>query len=310
MLKRNVLIFHSGGLGDFVLTWPLGVVLGRLYPASRIIYITHDSKGALAREAIGLDYLSMETGWPALYVPDAAGLQEACAEKLRNAHLIVSFGIHPSWGANVRRHAPEGTVIELPMPPPADYAEHASQHILARFCAAKDSPTALAIGAALKQILLSLEHTPICRGRSAASNGPITIHPGSGGKTKCWPVGNFIRLIERLKSDGKSVKVILGEVELERLAGAEIRQLESITPVVRPADYLALLRELAGSAVFVGNDSGPAHLAGATGLSTLVLFGPSDPAVWRPLGPKVRTLRKLNLPELSVDEVYSAVLQL
>ena len=309
MLRRNVLIFHSGGLGDFVLTWPLGVALGRLYPASRIIYVTHDSKGVLAREAIGLDYLSMETGWPALHVPDAA-LDSVSLAKLQNAHLVVNFGINPTWGKNVRRLAPEAGVIELATPPPANSELHVSQYILSILQAAKDSPQAMAIGAALKQILVSMEHQPLCRGRSAAIGKGITIHPGSGGKAKCWPVGRCVQLIEKLRSDGKSVKVILGEVELERFTPAEIRQLESASPVVRPADYLSLLKELSAGDVFIGNDSGPAHLAAAAGLPTLVLFGPSDPTIWRPLGPKVRTLRNVNLPGLSVDDVYSAFQQL
>jgi ADP-heptose:LPS heptosyltransferase len=46
------------------------------------------------------------------------------------------------------------------------------------------------------------------------------------------------------------------------------------------------LRELvaliAGSNVFVGNDSGPAHIAAAAGIPVLVIFGSSDSLVWRP----------------------------
>jgi ADP-heptose:LPS heptosyltransferase len=39
---------------------------------------------------------------------------------------------------------------------------------------------------------------------------------------------------------------------------------------------------LAGAALFVGNDSGPAHMAAAFGLPVVVLFGPSNPAIWGP----------------------------
>jgi heptosyltransferase-3 len=39
---------------------------------------------------------------------------------------------------------------------------------------------------------------------------------------------------------------------------------------------------LASSSLFVGNDSGPAHMAAAFGLPTVVLFGPSDPEIWGP----------------------------
>jgi ADP-heptose:LPS heptosyltransferase len=39
---------------------------------------------------------------------------------------------------------------------------------------------------------------------------------------------------------------------------------------------------LAGASFFVGNDSGPAHMAAAFGLPVVVVFGNSNPAIWGP----------------------------
>jgi ADP-heptose:LPS heptosyltransferase len=39
---------------------------------------------------------------------------------------------------------------------------------------------------------------------------------------------------------------------------------------------------MSGAMLFVGNDSGPAHMAAAFGLPVVVLFGPSKPAIWGP----------------------------
>ena len=39
---------------------------------------------------------------------------------------------------------------------------------------------------------------------------------------------------------------------------------------------------LQGASLFLGNDSGPAHMAAAFGLPVVVLFGPSDAVVWAP----------------------------
>ncbi|HSE95533.1 MAG TPA: glycosyltransferase family 9 protein, partial [Methylomirabilota bacterium] len=47
---------------------------------------------------------------------------------------------------------------------------------------------------------------------------------------------------------------------------------------------------LAAARGYVGNDSGPTHLAAAVGCPTLALFGPSDPGVWAPHGAHVRVL--------------------
>ena len=61
-----------------------------------------------------------------------------------------------------------------------------------------------------------------------------------------------------------------------------------------------------GAGVFVGNDSGPGHLAGILGLPTVSLFGPTAPSRWKPLGPRVTVIRKQPLEALGVDDVFAA----
>jgi ADP-heptose:LPS heptosyltransferase len=45
---------------------------------------------------------------------------------------------------------------------------------------------------------------------------------------------------------------------------------------------------LAGCRAYLGNDSGVSHLAGLCGARSVVIFGPTSPTVWRPLGPRVK----------------------
>jgi ADP-heptose:LPS heptosyltransferase len=45
-------------------------------------------------------------------------------------------------------------------------------------------------------------------------------------------------------------------------------------------------------ALFVSNDSGPAHLAAALGIDTLVLFGPTSPEITSPRGKRVKIIKK------------------
>ena len=47
------------------------------------------------------------------------------------------------------------------------------------------------------------------------------------------------------------------------------------------------MQVLSGAGLYVGGDSGVSHLAAAVGVRAVVLFGPSDERVWRPLGPHV-----------------------
>jgi ADP-heptose:LPS heptosyltransferase len=53
-------------------------------------------------------------------------------------------------------------------------------------------------------------------------------------------------------------------------------------------DLIVLSKELNTSKAFVGNDSGVSHLSAFLGLPTVVLFGPSDPKRWAPVGVDVR----------------------
>ncbi len=69
---------------------------------------------------------------------------------------------------------------------------------------------------------------------------------------------------------------------------------------------------LSRAGLFLGNDSGATHLAAASGTTTLALFGPTDPALWAPVGPSVATLRPRSgrLTDLAVDEVVAVALGL
>jgi heptosyltransferase-3 len=111
----------------------------------------------------------------------------------------------------------------------------------------------------------------------------ILIHPGSGSPAKNWPAQRYAETIRALNG---RVRLIVGEAdedvvqEVERHVGRGLPRLEHL-----PLDELAAC--LAGCRGYLGNDSGVSHLAGLSGAHSVVLFGPTSPDVWRPLGPDV-----------------------
>ena len=130
------------------------------------------------------------------------------------------------------------------------------------------------------------------------------IHPGSGGVSKMWPIERFFDLAEHLPAP---VHFIIGPAEHERGFVSKIvsRGLSVVdTPTISEA-----VEMLAGKALYVGNDSGMSHCAAMCATPTVALFGPSDPVVWRPLGPSVRVLESADgkMTGISVDEVLAAV---
>lgn len=299
MLRRNILIFHAGALGDFVLSWPLALALGRLYPQSRVIYVTAGQKGGLAERVLRVDSTDIEAGWHGLFRDDPA-LPDAAAKLLAGAHTIFTFiAAEPEpWVSNVRRLSGDAPIIALAPRPPQAYTSHASSHLLEQL-----RPHAI-VHAALAQLLRSIAERGISVRRSP---GAIVIHPGSGSESKNWPRERYIDLIRSLRGNGHSVRVTLGEAELERWSEHEIAGLSEVADVRRPVNFIDLLEELAAARVFITNDSGPGHLAGIIGVPTLSLFGPTDPAVWRPMGPKVVTLRAQPIGSLPLERVIEQV---
>ena len=70
-----------------------------------------------------------------------------------------------------------------------------------------------------------------------------------------------------------------------------------------------LANRLAGTQLYLGHDTGVSHLAAASGVPSLLLFGPTDPGVWAPPHEQVRVLRAPdgNLPGLPVSTVFAAL---
>lgn len=133
--------------------------------------------------------------------------------------------------------------------------------------------------------------------RIACPPGPregAVIHPFASSARKRWPMERFRELANALE---KRMKV-------EWCAGPE----DPLEGALRIADLYELALRLARARIFIGNDSGISHLAAAVGTTVVVLFGPTDPAVWAPRGPDVRVCARRSLEEITVEEVLSRTL--
>lgn len=122
--------------------------------------------------------------------------------------------------------------------------------------------------------------------RKPGATGPILLHPGSGGRDKCWPLERYLVLASLLAEDGQAVEAVLGPVEMETWGASQRAALSAAMPVHVCDALPALVEFLSVAAAFVGNDSGPTHVASEMGLPTIALFGPTRPQVWGPLGPR------------------------
>ncbi|MBE0535082.1 MAG: glycosyltransferase family 9 protein [Phycisphaerae bacterium] len=140
------------------------------------------------------------------------------------------------------------------------------------------------------------------------------IHPGSGGRAKCWHVDNFRQVARRLVCDGIQVLFLYGPVEMERMPSSVRQRLSDIAPCLSGGDLAKVLQVLTWADVYLGNDSGISHLAASLGKSTLAIFGPTDPRRYRPLGPRVTVLTPpaasfMQATRDDADCVYDAILR-
>ncbi|HQU93345.1 MAG TPA: lipopolysaccharide heptosyltransferase II [Pyrinomonadaceae bacterium] len=131
---------------------------------------------------------------------------------------------------------------------------------------------------------------------SGVHEGRKVIGIGAGSTNslaKRWPSANFARLADLLSSVEDADVVFLGnenEADITRsvLEAAQEKHID-LTGKTDLGTATAILSELD---LFISNDMGLAHIAGAVGTPTIVIFGPTNENTTRPLGPRVEIIRE------------------
>ena len=320
---NRILVMRAGALGDFILTLPVLAALRRQWPRATIELAGHPHIAALGLEAGLVDAVTRfdDPLWAALLLPDAE-LRAALRDKLAACDLIVSFtpdADHTLEGQ--LRRACRGQVI---VHPPTPTSGHAAAHLLAALeplgLRPAIEPTLTLPAERVRWGERWLDARGVDRARPL-----VAIHPGSGSARKCWPWERFERVARELADrHGCDVLLTFGpaderlQARAERVLGAHVHAGTGLS-VVELAAVLSL------AACCVGNDSGVTHLAAALGVRTVAVFGPTDPAVWGPLGERVTIVqgqcpegpcsrerrwecaRQVCLERVSVEEVVAAV---
>lgn len=121
----------------------------------------------------------------------------------------------------------------------------------------------------------------------------IVIHVGAGYPSKRWPVSNFLALAKRIREKGLGVPIFVGgENEKHLVQSFSLDLQRGFLDLVGKTTLAELLYLLSLSDLFIGDDSGPAHLAAALKKKLVVVFsGTNDPAKWAPWSPDLRLVR-------------------
>ena len=119
----------------------------------------------------------------------------------------------------------------------------------------------------------------------------VAIHPGARRASKRWPPVYFSELVRKMRENHLPGTILVGDrgekdllEEIEARSGVPIPHLAGKIPL----DILPLF--LSRAALFIGNDSGPLHMAALSGVPTLSFFGSSDPGRTGPWGGTERNI--------------------
>ena len=272
-LGATVVIIRLRSLGDAVLTTPALQILRRSRPDLDVTIVMDRPFAPVLDGSEDLDYV----------LPVDRGNTRGAIQKIRVLKADLCLNLHggasSAWmtwlsGARYRagyRHFPKKFVYNIRIP--------AAQEILGH---PAESPVHTAEHHASAMFHLGAKPQEIPRARLFAEperpGRPYAVlHVAAAYDTKRWAVESFREVAETVWTrHGLKPVVIAGPGEdalLTRFVDFE----------TRPAMPLRELKTLpAGASLFVGNDSGPAHITAAFGVPSAVIFGSSNSAVWGP----------------------------
>ncbi len=259
----RVAVIRLRSLGDCVLTTPALEILKRSRPDLKVAVVVEDRfagvfEGNLDVDEILQPRLSALRAWrPALCLNLHGGPRSMAFSLASGARFRAGFGHH--------RHA---FVYNVAIPPPqrilgfsrrAHTAEHLASAVFYLGAKPCEIPRA------------KLFAEP----KGADQPAYAVLHPAASAPDKTWPAPGFLAVARHFEDAWRLEPVFVGGVEDDLAAFRAYR-------VVAGAPLGPLKALMAGASAFVGNDSGPAHIAAAFGVPSVVIFGNSDLELWRP----------------------------
>jgi ADP-heptose:LPS heptosyltransferase/GT2 family glycosyltransferase len=124
----------------------------------------------------------------------------------------------------------------------------------------------------------------------------VCVHAGAGAVNKQWPAASFADLIDLLVGRAGAHVVIIGGPDEAAIADqvlSQIRRSEQVFSLIGKTSLRDLPTLLLSCDLYVGNDSGPKHMAASLGVPTIGIHsGSVDAGEWGPMGTNTVTIRR------------------
>lgn len=284
----RVAVIRLRSLGDCVLTTPALALLRRARPDLRVSVVVEPRWAAVFEgspdvdEILSPDLRPLRRARPDLCLNFHGGRRSAWLTALSGARYRAGFGhFRHQFAYNIRIPRAQ-QILHL------DRTVHTAEHLASAM---------FYLGAPVAEIPRA-RLTATAKEPSAA-----VIHPVAAAPAKTWHPEGFLEVARRLRASGAKVLFIGGPGddlspfhEFPALSGAPLERIKNV---------------LASASLFVGNDSGPAHMAAAFGVPSVVLFGTSDPAIWGPWRtPSEVVSAPGGIAAITADQVFQALARL
>lgn len=306
--QRILIVRQHNQMGDMVCATPSLRAIKETFPAAELALVTSPVNVEVVRHNphLGRVFVFDRKSWRRPgeflgfvrtlrnYRADLAFVLCSVSWSVTSAGIALASGARHVVGAaslpfglDISRHA---FSLEMPSTPTLD--RHAVDHSLAPLEAVgittADRTTVVVPASAEKE-----------RARSIATDlglapGFWALHPGAGKEQNLWPADRFAEIARRAVAAGRQVLILHGPADAGPLAAMQESLGDLAAGPIRvapscPVGVGAALLQLADR--FLCNDTGVMHMAGAVRAPTLALFGPTDPALWKPPAAEVVALR-------------------
>jgi heptosyltransferase III len=288
---RRVLVVRLRSIGDTVLATPSLYALRRFLPGAQIDVLLESWVAPVLEGFEAVDnIITVERG--------STASRARAVKRLRAARYDVAYNLHGGTTATLLTRASGARhrvgyssyqysrLFNHTAPPATEIWGEAKTHSVEQQLAllgwtgvpVSDRPaTRLAVTeAASSSVNKKLRASRVDEAKPIA-----LIHPAAAFETKQWATENFARVIENLAARGFECVAISAPNESQVVAALienSKARLTAFTDLTLPE-----VTALAGRArLFVGNDSGIAHMAAAVRTPSVVIFGSSNVAHWRP----------------------------
>ena len=305
-VRRIIVVRQHDQLGDFLLSTPVFKALRGRYPGAEITAVTRSYTAKVAEHNENIDRVVpvYEHGgeWTLQRLREVARLTGARADLT----VVLNTVSHSLTSDLIARFATRGVIVGSEHRPFKGTTRNFFYHINASCLEGERHqsqrnldilrPLGIEGGDLREHIHITPEESAWARehlrtlGREEG-RALIAVHPGAGKAGNRWPAGRFAAAANTLGAEfGAQIYVTWGRQEGalgdELIAGLERPPLHSLHAEIRRMAAL-----LAEADLFLCNDTGVMHVGAAVGTPLAAVFGPTDPALWKPWGEEFVAVR-------------------